>query len=102
MVACSSLSLNTAIGSGFSNSEITNSRITMNAGTYTLGAFTRNYAPTGYASASSWASTNVVGWMFMSHYFEYPSFAFKYNYAQTKANTHRLRYPSITITWARA
>lgn len=102
MVACSSLSLNTEIGSGSSYSAITNSRITMNAGTYTLGAFTRNYSPTEYASASSWASTNVVGWMFQSHYYEYPAFAFKYNYAQTKANTHRLRYPSITITWARA
>ena len=102
MVACSSLSLNTAIDSGISYSRITNSEITMNAGTYTLGAFTRNYAPAGYASASSWASTNVVGWMFQSNYYAYPAFAFKYNYAQTKANTHRLRYPSITITWARA
>ena len=102
MGACSSLSLNTAIGSGSSHSEITNSRITMNAGTYIPGAFTRNYAPTEYASASSWASTNVVGWMFKAQSNTAPVFAFKYNYAQTKANTHRLRYPSITITWARA
>ena len=102
MYACSEVSLNSAIDGWLSASRIEGSEIRLYPGTYTNGSFTRNYVPSDYATASSWSSTSIYGWAFLSHYYEHNALCFKYTYAQTKANTHRLRYPSITVTWARA
>ena len=102
MKVCSTLTLNTNVGSSPSFSSISGGNITFYPRSYTNGTFTRKYEPSGYASPSAWNSSNIAGWCLNTHYNEYPAFAFKYNYPQTKANTHRLRYPSVTITWARA
>ena len=64
---------------------------------YTAGTFTFTIRPVNYASATAWNSTNIQGWSF-----NYGGIYFKYTYPQTKASTHRLRYPSLTVTWARA
>ena len=102
MKVCSSLTLNTSVGNDPALTEINYGDITYYPGSYISGTFTRKYEPSGYASASAWASTNIQGWCLCTTWSAYPAFAFKYNYPQTKANTHRLRYPSVTITWARA
>ena len=102
MYACSEITLNSSINGSLSASRIAGSEIKIYPGTYTNGSFTRNYVPSGYATAASWSSTSIYGWLFLSNYSAHEALCFKYTYAQTKANTHRLRYPSITITWARA
>lgn len=102
MKVCSTLTLNTNVGSSPSFSSISDSEITFYPGSYTNGTFTRKYEPSDYASPSAWNSSNIEGWCLSTHWHAYPAFAFKYNHPQTKANTHRLRYPSVTITWARA
>ena len=102
MRACSAMSLNSSIGGVLSYNTISNSDVAFQPSSYVSGSFTRNYVPVGYATAASWNSTSIYGWIFGTHYSNYNALAFRYNYAQTKANTHRLRYPSITVTWARA
>ena len=102
MHACSAITLNSSIDGSLSASRIDGSQIRLYPGTYTNGSFTRNYVPSAYATAASWSSTSIYGWLFLSNYNERNALCFKYTYAQTKANTHRLRYPSITVTWARA
>lgn len=66
---------------------------------YVAGTFVFTMRPNAYVSATEWNSTNINGWAFGA-----PGYGlyFKYTYAQTKADTHRLRYPSFTVTWARA
>ena len=102
MYVCPSLTLNTNLESRSSFSSIPGGDITYYGGSYTNGTFTRKYEPSRYASPSAWNSTNIVGWCLCSPADGYPAFVFKYNHPQTKADTHRLRYPSVTITWARA
>ena len=102
MYACSAVSLNSAIDGPLWCNGIQDSGITFYPGAYTNGSFTRNYVPSAYATASSWSSTSIYGWLFSSHYSWHNALCFRYTYAQTKENTHRLRYPSITVTWARA
>ena len=102
MKVCSTLTLNTNVGSSPSFSSIEYGDITFYPGSYTNGTFTRKYEPSGYASPSAWSSTNIEGWGICAAGGSSPAFAFKYNHPQTKAYTHRLRYPSVTITWARA
>ena len=102
MHACSAITLNSSIDGSLSTSRIGGSEIILYPGTYTNGSFTRNYVPSDYATAASWSSTSIYGWLFLSNYYARDALCFKYTYAQTKASTHRLRYPSITVTWARA
>ena len=96
----SEITLPGGIGSVGAYTQISDSSIQYVANAYTTGSFTRTISPTGYATAGGWSSTSIAGWHFTSA--GYNALAFKYDQKQTKANTHRLRYPSITITWARA
>lgn len=101
MYAASSITLPSQIGSLASYSPISDSEIKYVADSYSTGSFTRNYIPSGYASASSFKSSSIAGFLLFNTT-SGQQIAFKYNQNQTKANTHRLRYPSITVTWARA
>lgn len=99
--ACSSVTLPTGIDGSGGKTAISGSRIAYSRSSYTPGSFTRSFTPNAYATASSFSSTSIIGWAITSDYSE-DAIIFKYNQAQTKASTHRLRYPSITVTWARA
>ena len=68
------------------------------ADTYIAGTFTRTTRPNGYASATSFSSTAITGFAWSPNYNNV--LHFKYNQNQTKDNIHRLRYPSVTITWS--
>jgi len=74
-----------------------NQSITYVADTYITGTFTRTARPSDYASATSFSSTAITGFAWNSYD---GALHFKYNQAQTKDNIHRLRYPSVTITWS--
>lgn len=77
------------------------SAITYNLSSYTPGDFEFTITPSAYVTASAYSTTNLQGWEFQTTY-SGNGLYFKYTYPQTKANTHRLRYPSLTVTWARA
>ena len=100
MAALRSLVLPSVWGTDATYTEIAGSDITYAPSTYMNGTFTRSWVPTAYATASAYASTSIIGWRLKASYVG-GMIAFKYDQSQTKANTHRLRYPSITITWAR-
>lgn len=68
------------------------------ADTYITGTFTRTTRPNGYASATSFSSTAITGFAWSPNYNNV--LHFKYNQNQTKDDSHRLRYPSVTITWS--
>lgn len=95
--AASSVTLPSFGSNSPSYQEITGSSISYTRDPYTLGTFTFTYRPNAYATATAWASTSVAGWRFRN---SNSCLWFKYDQNQTKANTHRLRYPSITVTWS--
>ncbi len=101
MYCCSKITLPGGIGGDVAYTEITNGAIGYTVGAYTSGSFTRSWIPSAYATASSFSSTSIIGW-YLRNGAAGGQIAFKYDQNQTKANTHRLRYPSITVTWARA
>ena len=80
---------------------ITNSSIVYGSSSYVTGTYTFTLGPTGYATATSYSSTSIAGFCISNIGYGYNLLHFKYDQPQTKANTHRLRYPSITITWNR-
>ena len=86
-----------SFGSSAAETVIANSGITYARESYTNGTFSFTCKPTSYASATAWSSTSVAGWKVAM---AGGALYFKYNQDQTKANTHRLRYPSITVTWS--
>ena len=100
MSCCSALTLPGGVGSDAAYTYITGGEIGYTVGSYTSGSFTRSWIPSAYATASSFSSTSIIGWYLKNS--GGGQIAFKYDQNQTKANTHRLRYPSITVTWARA
>lgn len=95
MTASSALTLNGSIGTSATATAISGSNITFTRDAYVDGSFTRKHIPSAYATAASFNSTSIAGWNVSG------TIAFKYDQKQTKDNTHRLRYPSISITWAR-
>lgn len=101
MSCCSALTLPGGVGGNAEYTPITGGDIVYTVGSYTSGSFTRSLIPSAYATASSFSSTSIIGW-YLHEGAVGGQIAFKYDQNQTKANTHRLRYPSITVTWARA
>ena len=101
MSCCSELFLPGGVGGDAARTPIDNGDIEYTVGAYTSGSFTRSWIPSAYATASSFSSTSIIGWYLLNGAAG-GQIAFKYDQNQTKANTHRLRYPSITVTWARA
>lgn len=100
MDAVSSIILPSAWGTDVTYTAISGSSIGYTVSSYTNGTFSRSWVPSSYAGAASWNSTSIIGWRLASY--AGGMIAFKYDQNQTKDNTHRLRYPSITVTWARA
>ena len=101
MEAVSSIVLPSSWGTDATYTPISGSEIAYTVSSYTNGSFVRSWVPSAYAGAASWDSTSIIGWRLRAAYVG-GMIAFKYDQNQTKANTHRLRYPSITVTWARA
>jgi len=66
---------------------------------YTVGTYTFTIRPNAYATPASFSSTSINGWVATNAL--YSTLVFRYDQNQTKANTHKLRYPSITVTWSR-
>jgi len=87
-----------SFGGYATRTEIRDSEIDYTKDAYVSGTYQAVFRPAAAATAASWASTGVVGWNFHVGDAE---LVFKYDEAQTKANTHTLLYPSITVTWSR-
>lgn len=98
---CSALTLPGGIGSDAAYTRIAGGDIRYTVGAYVSGSYTRSWIPSAYATASSFNSTSIIGW-YLYNGAAGGQIAFKYDQNQTKDNTHRLRYPSVTVTWARA
>lgn len=95
----SSISLPSFGSAGGPYGDIANSSILYDLNSYTPGTFTFTISPRSYATPSSWSSTSIQGWLVRNA--TETVMVFKYDQNQTKANTHKLRYPSITVTWSR-
>lgn len=81
--------------------KITGSEIDYINDAYVAGSFARTFRPVASASAGAWSSTGgIQGWVFGIS--GSAVLFFRYNTLKTKASTHTLRYPSFTVSWARA
>jgi len=96
---CSAITLQAGVGTAATKTAITGSGITYAWNAYTPGALNRKIAPSQYASTSSFNSTSINGFVASNGAGEI--LAYKWDQAQTKASTHQLLYPSVTIYLAR-
>lgn len=88
-----------SFGGPVTQTAISGSEIDYIKDAYVPGIHQAVFRPSAAATAGSWASTGIVGWSFSIS--GSGELVFKYDEAQTKANTHTLLYPSITVTWSR-